>query len=52
MGTLFERGLDPGKRGQLGAHYTDPDKIMMIIEPVIVDPLMREWQNTRFNNYA
>ena len=31
MGTLFERGLDPGKRSQLGAHYTDPEKIMMIV---------------------
>ena len=30
MGTLFERGLDPDKRSQLGAHYTDPEKIMMI----------------------
>ena len=26
LGTLFERGLDPGKRAQLGAHYTDRDK--------------------------
>ena len=23
LGTLFERGLDPDKRSQLGAHYTD-----------------------------
>ncbi|MGA2567840.1 MAG: type IIL restriction-modification enzyme MmeI, partial [Pseudolabrys sp.] len=23
LGTLFERGLDPGKRSQLGAHYTE-----------------------------
>ena len=23
LGTLFERALDPDKRGQLGAHYTD-----------------------------
>src|SRR5262249_5967229 len=44
MGTLFERGLDPGKRSQLGAHYTDPDKIMVIVNPVIVEPLTREWQ--------
>ena len=28
LGTLFERGLDPDKRSQLGAHYTDRDKIM------------------------
>jgi hypothetical protein len=29
LGTLFERGLNPGKRAQLGAHYTDRDKIML-----------------------
>ena len=43
FGTLFERGLDPDKRSQLGAHYTDRDKIMRIIEPVIVRPLLSEW---------
>lgn len=43
LGTLFERGLDPAKRSQLGAHYTDRGKIMMIIQPVIIDPLEAEW---------
>ncbi len=43
MGTLFERGLDPDKRSQLGAHYTDRDKIMQIVGPVIVQPLRAEW---------
>ncbi len=43
FGTLFERGLDPDKRSQLGAHYTDRDKIMAIVEPVIVRPLLAEW---------
>jgi type II restriction/modification system DNA methylase subunit YeeA len=47
LGTLFERGLDPDKRSQLGAHYTDRDKIMMILRPVIVDPLMAEWETVR-----
>lgn len=47
LGTLFERGLDPDKRSQLGAHYTDRDKIMQIIEPVIIRPLMAEWKSTR-----
>ena len=47
MGTLFERGLDPSKRSQLGAHYTDPEKIMMIVNPVIVDPLTFEWTQVR-----
>jgi len=44
LGTLFERGLDPDKRGQLGAHYTDAATIMRLIEPVIVRPLTREWK--------
>ena len=44
LGTLFERGLDPDKRSQLGAHYTDRDKIMRIVEPVVVRPLLAEWQ--------
>ena len=47
LGTLFERGLDPSKRSQLGAHYTDRDKIMQIVAPVIVDPLMAEWTQTK-----
>ncbi|MGN7870023.1 class I SAM-dependent DNA methyltransferase [Paracoccus sp. 22332] len=47
MGTLFERGLDPDKRSQLGAHYTDRDKIMQIVDPVIVRPLLAEWDGVR-----
>ena len=47
MGTLFERGLDPDKRSQLGAHYTDPEKIMMIVNPVIIEPLTHEWDGVR-----
>ena len=44
LGTLFERGLDPGKRAQLGAHYTDRDKIMLLVEPVVIRPWLAEWQ--------
>ncbi len=47
LGTLFERGLDPDKRSQLGAHYTDRDKIMRIIEPVIVSPWRAEWETAK-----
>ena len=47
LGTLFERGLDPDKRSQLGAHYTDRDKIMRIIDPVIVRPLLAEWKTAK-----
>ena len=47
LGTLFERGLDPEKRSQLGAHYTDRDKIMQIIEPVVTRPWLKEWEKAR-----
>ena len=44
LGTLFERGLDPDKRSQLGAHYTDRAKIMRIVEPVIIRPWLADWE--------
>ena len=47
LGTLFERGLDPRKQAQLGAHYTDRDKIMLIVEPVIIRPWLAEWQTAK-----
>ena len=47
LGTLFERGLDPAKRSQLGAHYTDPENIMRIVEPVVLAPLREEWEKQR-----
>ena len=47
LGTLFERGLDPDKRSQLGAHYTDRAKIMRIVEPVIIRPWLAEWETAK-----
>ncbi|MDZ7862221.1 class I SAM-dependent DNA methyltransferase [Acidovorax sp.] len=44
FGTLFERGLDPAKRSQLGAHYTDPATILRIVEPVLTRPLLQKWE--------
>lgn len=47
FGTLFERGLDPSKRSQLGAHYTDRASIMRLIEPVLMTPLRRDFEKTK-----
>ena len=47
FGTLFERGLDPAKRSQLGAHYTSEDDILLIVEPVLMAPLRREWETIK-----
>ncbi|MDR3633432.1 MAG: hypothetical protein P4L84_06310, partial [Isosphaeraceae bacterium] len=47
FGTLFERGLDPAQRAQLGAHYTSRDDILRLVEPVILRPLRREFAATQ-----
>jgi hypothetical protein len=43
FGTLFERSLGPSKRAQTGAHYTSREDILLIVEPVLMAPLRREW---------
>lgn len=47
LGTLFERGLNPDMRSQLGAHYTDPATILKLVRPVVEAPLLAEWQTVR-----
>ena len=47
FGTLFERALDATKRSQLGAHYTSADDIMLVVEPVVIAPLRREWETVQ-----
>ena len=47
FGTLFERGLDPSKRSQLGAHYTGEEDILLIVEPVLMAPLRKEWEKIK-----
>jgi len=43
FGTLFERILDPDKRSQIGAHYTGRADIETLLQPVVMQPLRREW---------
>jgi len=47
FGALFERGLDPHSRTSLGAHYTDRASIEQIVEPVVIAPLRREFDDVR-----
>lgn len=47
FGTLFERGMDPAKRAQLGAHYTSRADIETLVEPVVMAPLRREWADVQ-----
>jgi hypothetical protein len=52
FGTLFERSLDKQKRAQLGAHYTSRDDILLIVEPVLMQPLRREWAAVQEGTHA
>jgi len=47
FGTLFERGLDPAKRAQLGAHFTGREDIELLVDAVVMRPLRREWDAVR-----
>jgi len=47
FGTFFERGLDPDKRSQLGAHYTSRVDIETLVDPVVMQPLREEWDAVR-----
>ena len=47
FGTLFEGVLDATKRSRLGAHYTGADDILLVVEPVVMKPLRREWEDAR-----
>ena len=47
FGTLFQRGLDPDTRAQLGAQYTSREDIETLIEPVVMQPLRSEWREVK-----
>ena len=47
FGTLFEGVMDATKRSRLGAHYTSADDILLVVEPVVMKPLRREWDTAR-----
>ena len=47
FGTLFERALDASQRSQLGAHYTSASDIMLVVDPVVMEALRREWDAVR-----
>ncbi len=47
FGTLFVRGLDPDRRSQLGAQYTDRESILRLVEPVLIAPLRRDFDATK-----
>jgi type II restriction/modification system DNA methylase subunit YeeA len=47
FGTLFERGVDPNKRSQLGAFYTDREKIELLVGAVVTKPFTSEWETIK-----
>ena len=47
LGTFSSAVCDPDKRSQLGAHFTAKDDILLVVEPVLMAPLRREWIETQ-----
>ena len=47
FGTLFERIYNPEKRAQHGRHYTSRADIETLVEPVVMTPLRRDWENVK-----
>lgn len=47
FGTLFVRILDPAQRKKLGAVYTGRADIELIVEPVLMSPLRKEWRDIK-----
>ena len=47
FGTLFERGLDPAKRSQLGAPFTGKEDIDVLVDAVVMQTLRRAWDETK-----
>ena len=52
FGELFQRSLDPAKRSQIGAHYTGKDDILLVVEPVLMLPLRRRWDEIKIQAHA
>lgn len=47
FGTLFEHSLHPDVRSMRGAHYTAVPDIVRLTNPVIIQPLRREWDQVK-----
>jgi len=49
FGTLFERIIDDSNRTPLGAHYTSKDDILLVIEPVMMQPIRTKWNDIKIS---
>jgi type II restriction/modification system DNA methylase subunit YeeA len=47
FGTLFERSLDPSRRSLIGAHYTSEADILLLVEPIVIQPIRARWEQTK-----
>lgn len=47
FGTLFEQSLDAATRSKRGAHYTSVPDILRVTDPVVMQPLRREWAKVK-----
>ncbi|MFH1080098.1 MAG: DNA methyltransferase [Pseudomonadota bacterium] len=49
FGSMFQSVMDPGKRRNLGAHYTSERNILKVVQGLFLDDLYREYEAVKDN---
>jgi hypothetical protein len=47
FGTLLENAINTRERGRLGAHFTPRAFVERLVQPVVMDPLLTEWNGAK-----
>lgn len=47
FGTLLENAINKRERGRLGAHFTPRAFVERLVQPVLMDPLLTEWDGVK-----
>ena len=47
LGSMFQSVMDPGKRRNLGAHYTSERNILKVVRGLFLDDLYREYETVK-----
>jgi hypothetical protein len=47
FGTLLENAISTRERGRLGAHFTPRAFVERLVQPVVIDPLLEDWNGVK-----
>ncbi len=47
FGTLLENAITAKERGRLGAHFTPRAFVERLVQPVVIDPLLEDWNGVK-----